>query len=72
MQGLCAKMKKTLLIGIAVLFVTSCEAPLRTAHAELQTLRAQAGQKIQDQCLDEYPGEDQQAEVDRCIKEDNG
>ena len=63
-------MKKTLLTGIAALFVTSCQAPMRTAHAELQTLRAQAGQKIQDQCLDEYPGEDQQAEVDRCIKEE--
>jgi hypothetical protein len=26
-------MKKILLIGIAALFVTSCQAPLRTAHA---------------------------------------
>ena len=42
------------------------------AYAELQALRAQAGQKIQNQCLEEYPGDDQQAEVDRCIKEDNG
>ena len=40
------------------------------AYAELQALRAQAGQKIQNQCLEEYPGDDQQAEVDRCIKEE--
>src|SRR5262249_8764081 len=33
-MGMGRKMKKTLLIGIAALFVTSCQAPLRTAHAE--------------------------------------
>jgi hypothetical protein len=40
------------------------------AHAELQTLRAQAGQRIQDQCLEKYPGEDQQVEVDGCIEKE--
>jgi hypothetical protein len=40
------------------------------AHAELQALRAQAGQKIQNQCLEKYPGDDQQVEVDRCIEEE--
>jgi len=30
------RMKKTFLIGVAALFVTSCQAPLRTAHAEVQ------------------------------------
>jgi len=28
------RMKKLLLTGIAALFVTSCQAPLRTAHAD--------------------------------------
>jgi hypothetical protein len=40
------------------------------AHAELQTLRTQAAQRIQNQCLEKYPGDDQQAEVDDCIEEE--
>jgi hypothetical protein len=33
-------MKKALLTGIAALLVTSCQAPLRTAHADDENFRA--------------------------------
>jgi len=58
-------MKKLLLAS--VLAIASIPS---SAYAELQALRAQAGQKIQNQCLEKYPGDDQQAEVDRCIEEE--
>jgi hypothetical protein len=57
-------MKKLLLAS--VLAIASIPG---SAYAELQALRAQAGQRIQDQCLEKYPGDDQQVEVDRCIEE---
>ena len=39
-------MKAAIIAGFAALFVTSCQAPLRTAHAQQQTFRDASGRTL--------------------------
>jgi|SRR5215471_4782591 len=63
-------MIRTLTIAAMLLSIASTVALAGPAYAELQALRAQAGQEVQNRCLEKYPGDDQQEEVDRCIAEE--